>query len=83
MVVLRISSGFKFQFFEFPLTKPEMTTNSSTSTLMQVNILFTKADSFTPNARSPTGREKREMKFRFFLKFQKKKKKHLKTNPYL
>lgn len=69
MVVLRTSLGFMFQFCRFPLTKPEMTTKSSTSTLMQVNILFTKADSFTPNARSPTGREKNRD---IFLKFQRK-----------
>lgn len=50
---LRISSGFKFQFFRLPLTKPEMITNSNTTTLMQVNTLFTMADSFTPNASSP------------------------------
>lgn len=53
LVPLRISSGFKFQFFRLPLTKPEMITNSNTTTLMQVNTLFTMADSFTPNASSP------------------------------
>ena len=34
-----------------------MTTNTSTNTLIQVNTLFTMADSFTPNASRPGGSE--------------------------
>lgn len=58
LVALMTSSGFRFQFFKFPFTKPEMITNTSTTTLIQVNTLFTMADSFTPNASSPACREK-------------------------
>lgn len=36
-----------------PLTKPEMMTNKSTSTLTEVKTLLTQADSFTPNDKSP------------------------------
>lgn len=53
LVIFKISSGFKLQFFRFPLTKPEMMTNMSTTTLMLVKTLFTQADSFTPNASRP------------------------------
>lgn len=52
-LLLRISSGFRFQFLRDPLIKPAITTNTNTSTLTQVNTLFTIADSFTPNASSP------------------------------
>lgn len=52
-VAFRISSGFKLQFLRFPFTKPEMMTNTSTTTLMLVKTLFTQADSFTPNASRP------------------------------
>lgn len=55
LVLLKISSGFKLQFFRFPLTKPEMMTNTSTTTLMLVKTLLTQADSFTPNASRPEG----------------------------
>lgn len=55
LVLLKISSGFKLQFFRFPLTKPEMMTNRSTTTLMLVKTLLTQADSFTPNASRPEG----------------------------
>lgn len=52
-VLLRISSGFRFQLLRVPLIKPETTTNIRTRTLMQVNTLLTIADSFTPNANRP------------------------------
>ncbi len=38
-----------------PLTKPEMITKPRTTRLMPVKILFTRADSLTPKARSPDG----------------------------
>lgn len=53
LLLLRISSGFKLQFFRFPLTKPEPMTNTSTTTLMLVKTLLTQADSFAPNASRP------------------------------
>lgn len=53
LVIFKISSGFKLQFFRFPLTKPEMMTNMSTTMLMLVKTLFTQADSFTPNVSRP------------------------------
>lgn len=53
----RISSGFKLQFLRFPFTKPEMMTNTSTTTLMLVKTLFTQADSFTPKASRPAQSE--------------------------
>lgn len=53
VVLFKISAGFRFQFLRDPLISPAITTNSSTSTLMQVNTLFTIADSFTPNASNP------------------------------
>lgn len=53
LVEFRMSSGFKLQFFLSPLTNPEMMTNSSTSTLMQVKTLLTRADSLTPNTSRP------------------------------
>lgn len=53
VVVLMISSTVRFQFFRFPLIKPAMMTNSSTSTFTAVKILLTIADSFTPKARTP------------------------------
>lgn len=57
MVVLIRDSSVKFQLFVSPLTKPAMMTNKSTSTLIEVKILFTEADSFTPNDRSPGANE--------------------------
>lgn len=48
-----MSCSVRFQFLTDPFTKPEMTTNPRTRTLMQVNTLFTRADSFTPKAKSP------------------------------
>lgn len=52
-LLLRISAGFTSQFLRDPLIRPAITTNSNTSTLTQVNTLFTMADSFTPNANKP------------------------------
>lgn len=52
-LLLRISAGFSCQFLRDPLIRPAITTNSNTSTLTQVNTLFTIADSFTPNANKP------------------------------
>lgn len=46
------------QLYASPLTKPEMMTNKSTSTLIEVKTLLTQADSFTPNDRSPGMSEK-------------------------
>lgn len=43
----------RFQLDVSPLTKPAMITKPSTTRLMPVKILFTNADSLTPNARSP------------------------------
>lgn len=53
MVTFMRDSSDIFQFAESPLTKPEMMTNNSTSTLTEVKTLLTQADSFTPNDRSP------------------------------
>ncbi|KAG7257699.1 hypothetical protein CRUP_019194 [Coryphaenoides rupestris] len=52
-------------FFREPFTRPETTTKSRTSTLMQVNTLFTIADSFTPNASSPADSPMMYDKMRF------------------
>lgn len=53
MVTFTSDSSDIFQFSPSPFTKPEMMTNKSTSTLMEVKTLLTQADSFTPNDRSP------------------------------
>lgn len=53
MVAFIRDSSVIFQLFVSPLTKPEMMTNKSTSTLIEVKILLTEADSFTPNDSSP------------------------------
>lgn len=46
-------SSVKFQLLVSPLTKPAIMTNRRTTTLIAVKILFTDADSLTPNDRSP------------------------------
>lgn len=48
-----MSSGSICQFFKVPLTRPEITMNSKTRTLIHVKTLFTIADSLTPNASRP------------------------------
>lgn len=53
MVTFMRDSSDIFQLCVSPLTKPEMMTNKSTSTLMEVKTLLTQADSFTPKDRSP------------------------------
>lgn len=53
MVAFISDSSLIFQLFVSPLTKPAMMTNTSTSTLIEVKILLTEADSFTPNDSSP------------------------------
>lgn len=53
MVTFIRDSSVIFQFCVSPLTKPEIMTNRSTSTLTEVKILLTEADSFTPKDRSP------------------------------
>ncbi|TNN51868.1 hypothetical protein EYF80_037964 [Liparis tanakae] len=58
MVTLIRDSSDIFQLCASPLTKPEMMTNRSTSTLMEVKTLLTQADSFTPNDRSPKMRRR-------------------------
>ena len=46
---------------ESPFTKPEMITKPRTTRLTPVKILFTRADSFTPKARSPEGSNRRDV----------------------
>lgn len=58
MVTFIRDSSVMFQLCVSPLTKPEMMTNKSTSTLIEVKTLLTQADSFTPNDRSPGMRNK-------------------------
>lgn len=53
MVTFIRESSVIFQLYASPLTKPEMITNKSTSTLIDVKTLLTQADSFTPKDRSP------------------------------
>lgn len=53
MVAFIRDSSVKFQLLVSPLTKPAIMTNRSTSTLIDVKILFTDADSLTPKDRSP------------------------------
>lgn len=57
-----MSCSVRFQFLTDPFTKPEITTNPRTRTLMQVNTLFTRADSFTPKAKSP-GEEMAQVRY--------------------
>lgn len=59
MVTFTRDSSEICQFCVSPLTKPEMMTNRSTSTLIEVKNLLTQADSFTPNDSSP-GRSEEE-----------------------
>ena len=51
--LLRRESSLMYQLSMLPLINPERMTNSSTRTFTAVKILFTIADSLTPNARIP------------------------------
>lgn len=53
MVAFIRDASVKFQLLVSPLTKPAIMTNRRTTTLIAVKILFTDADSLTPNDRSP------------------------------
>lgn len=54
-----MSFSVSCQFLTDPFTKPETMTKPRTRMLMQVNTLFTRADSFTPKIKSP-GEEKKK-----------------------
>lgn len=60
MVTLMSDSSVMAQLSVSPLTKPEMMTNRSTNTLMEVKTLLTQADSFTPNDRSPEQEQRQQ-----------------------
>ena len=53
LVELMKSSSVRFQLARSPFTRPEMMTKPSTTRLIPVKILFTRADSLTPNASRP------------------------------
>lgn len=57
MVAFISDSSLIFQLLVSPLTNPAMMTNKSTSTLIEVKILLTEADSFTPNDSSPAAKK--------------------------
>lgn len=48
-----MSSSVMLQLAVSPFTKPAMITKLKTTRLMPVKILFTRADSLTPNASRP------------------------------